>query len=111
MTKKLISFDFDKTLIMTPLEEEGKLAWRFNVPALENNIQKILAPLPIGNFNGPTLFLTGGKSSYVLSSDHEEIQAVFPQVIFTEIPEAGHWVHAEAPKEFLAAIVNFLNLT
>jgi hypothetical protein len=27
MTKKLISFDFDKTLIMTPLEEEGKLAW------------------------------------------------------------------------------------
>ena len=91
--------------------EEGKLAWRFNVPALENNIQKILAPLPIGNFNGPTLFLTGGKSSYVLSSDHEEIQAVFPQVIFTEIPGAGHWVHAEAPKEFLAGIVNFLNLT
>jgi hypothetical protein len=27
MIKKLISFDFDKTLILTPLEEEGKLMW------------------------------------------------------------------------------------
>jgi hypothetical protein len=27
MSKKLISFDFDGTLIMTPLEEEGKKTW------------------------------------------------------------------------------------
>ena len=27
MSKKLFSFDFDSTLIMTPLEEEGKLQW------------------------------------------------------------------------------------
>lgn len=28
MSKKLISFDFDGTLIMTPLEEEGKKVWQ-----------------------------------------------------------------------------------
>lgn len=28
MSKKLISFDFDGTLIMTPLEEEGKKMWQ-----------------------------------------------------------------------------------
>ncbi len=91
--------------------EEGKLAWRFNIPALEKSIDLILASLPDKVFNGPTLFLTGGKSSYVLASDHSSIKSVFPGVIFIEIPHAGHWVHAEAPKEFLDALINFLNLT
>lgn len=91
--------------------EEGKLAWRFNIPALENNIAMILQELSKKPFSGPTLFLTGGKSSYVLASDHDEIRSVFPDVMFVEIPNAGHWVHAETPKEFLQAIINFLNLT
>jgi len=27
-TKKLISFDFDDTLVKTPLPEEGKIVWK-----------------------------------------------------------------------------------
>jgi pimeloyl-ACP methyl ester carboxylesterase len=91
--------------------EDGKLAWRFNIPALENNIEMILQALPEVPFLGPTLFLTGKKSSYVLEADHLAIQSVFPHVTFTEIPNAGHWVHAEAPKEFLQSIIIFLKLT
>jgi pimeloyl-ACP methyl ester carboxylesterase len=91
--------------------EEGKLAWRFNVPVLETNIAAILAALPNREFSGATMFLTGGKSNYVVPNDHAAIQHLFPNVHFVEIPNAGHWVHAEAPKEFLQAIINFLNLT
>ncbi len=91
--------------------EEGKLAWRFNVPVLEKNIENILKSIThFLPFEGRTLFLTGGKSSYVLPSDYSEIQILFPQVQFEVIDNAGHWVHAEAPQAFLNSITSFLNI-
>lgn len=92
-------------------KEEGVLDWRFNIEALEHHIDEILKALPDEIYSGKTLFLTGGKSSYVLPQDHDSIRNVFPAVEFIEIEQAGHWVHAEAPKEFLAALTKFLNLT
>lgn len=92
-------------------KEEGLLDWRFNIEALEQHIDEILKAIPEIVFGGKTLFLTGGKSSYVLPQDHDSILRIFPAVEFVEIEKAGHWVHAETPKEFLSALTNFLNLT
>ena len=50
----------------------------------------------------------GGKSDYVKAHHHETIQKLFPRATFAEIPEAGHWVHAERMEDFLAAITPFL---
>lgn len=92
-------------------KEEGTLDWRFNIEALEHHIDEILKALPDKIYSGKTLFLTGGKSSYVLPQDHDSIRNLFPSAEFIEIEEAGHWVHAETPKEFLSALTKFFNLT
>jgi pimeloyl-ACP methyl ester carboxylesterase len=39
---------------------------------------------------------------------HDTILRYFPQTKFAEIPESGHWVHAERPDDFLAAVTPFL---
>jgi esterase len=62
-----------------------------------------------GTFAGPTLFVSGGQSHYVPAEAHEAIRALFPRVTFTVLPDAGHWLHAEDPAGFLAAIVPFLD--
>jgi pimeloyl-ACP methyl ester carboxylesterase len=89
---------------------EGKLAWRFNASVLEQSIENILAALPVGTTDHTSLFLTGGKSNYVTPEDHAEIKSHFPQAQFACIAGAGHWVHAEAPQEFLQMILSFLQV-
>ena len=60
-------------------------------------------------FEGPALFVTGGKSAYVPLSMHDDIRALFPRATFAMLPAAGHWLHAEDPAGFLAAILPFLD--
>jgi len=56
----------------------------------------------------PTLFIYGGKSDYVQQDYRATIAAYFPHVQYAEVPEAGHWVHAERLDDFLAALTPFL---
>jgi esterase len=90
--------------------EEGRLAWRFNAPVLEQSINHILAALPNQPIQLPALFLAGGRSNYILPSDHSSILIQFPLAKFQSIDNAGHWVHAEAPQEFLQMILSFLEV-
>jgi pimeloyl-ACP methyl ester carboxylesterase len=39
------------------------------------------------------------------------IRQIFPQAAIATLPEAGHWVHVEAPEEFFQTVLNFLNRT
>ena len=90
--------------------DEGKLAWRFNALVLEECIEQILSALPHLNVPIHTLFLAGGKSNYVLATDHSSILNLFPKATFQTIEKAGHWVHAEAPQEFLQLILSFMEV-
>jgi pimeloyl-ACP methyl ester carboxylesterase len=63
-----------------------------------------------GVFDGPTLFVTGANSSYVLPDSRDAIRQLFPKAQFAKIPGAGHWLHAERPREFEQAVEVFLNL-
>jgi pimeloyl-ACP methyl ester carboxylesterase len=90
--------------------EEGRLAWRFNAPVLEQSINQILAALPYQSVQLPALFLAGGRSNYILPTDHSSILIQFPMAKFQSIENAGHWVHAEAPQEFLQMILSFLEV-
>lgn len=90
--------------------EEGKLAWRFNAPVLEEKINSILQAVPLKTVDLATLFLRGGKSNYIMVEDYSSITNLFPKAIFQTIEKAGHWVHAEAPQEFLENILDFLEV-
>lgn len=89
--------------------EKGKLGWRFNLDVLSKKMSEIGEPIKPGDtFQGPTLFLKGEKSHYVLSSDEVEIKDHFPKAQIQTIENAGHWLHAENPKQFLAKSLQFL---
>ncbi len=89
-------------------KEKGKLAWRMNVEVLEREMQYILAALPTDENFTPTLFIRGERSGYILEEDYSDIEIVFPDSTFETIENAGHWVHAEAPDEFINAVLAFL---
>ena len=61
-----------------------------------------------GQYGGPALFVTGEQSDYVLPDHHPAIQRLFPAARFVAIANAGHWLHAEQPAAFNAAMAEFL---
>lgn len=83
--------------------------WRLNLDVLETEIPKIIGwPGTTGQFDGPALFLTGAESSYVRPEHRDTIRALFPKARFARIPGAGHWLHAEKPREFEETVRVFL---
>jgi pimeloyl-ACP methyl ester carboxylesterase len=89
--------------------EKGKLALRFNLKAIEVNINMVGEPLfEDAVFTGETLFINGSESGYILPEDEELIHHHFPMARIYTIENAGHWVHAEAPEEFADVSTRFL---
>lgn len=83
--------------------------WRFNLDALEADMDAVMGfPSVDGVFVGEVLMLSGGASDYVLPEHRERVKTLFPAARFAKIPGAGHWLHAEKPREFEAACEAFL---
>jgi pimeloyl-ACP methyl ester carboxylesterase len=59
-------------------------------------------------FEGETIFIRGARSDYVRDSARETIAKLFPHSEVVAIAEAGHWLHAEQPKQVIAALEGFL---
>ncbi|XP_059010890.1 protein ABHD11 [Mustela lutreola] len=96
-------------LLTNLVEAGGRFVWRVNLEALAQHLDKIMAfPPRQESYPGPTLFLLGGNSKYVLPSHHAEIRRLFPRAQMQTVPHAGHWVHADCPQDFVAAIRGFL---
>ncbi|WP_333828387.1 alpha/beta fold hydrolase [Pararhodobacter sp.] len=87
-------------------------AWRLNLDVLEREMARITGwPDDAGYvpFSGPTLFLSGGSSDYVLAGHRPGIRALFPNARMAKLPGAGHWLHAEKPREFEQTLRVFLD--
>lgn len=82
--------------------------WRFNLDVLEQNLGNVGEPMDELDYAGETLFIRGSLSSYVLDEDWADIKLIFPNAYLETIEQAGHWLHAEKPKEFVAAVREFL---
>jgi esterase len=87
-----------------------KLTWKINLPALFENYPHFLEPVCLNDkITVSSCFIRGAKSSYVQDDDQVLIRTTFPNSEIVTIDQAGHWVHAEAPQEFLAEITEFFN--
>ena len=83
--------------------------WRLNLDVLEEEMEGIIGwPDTQGHYDGPVLFLSGALSDYVQPDHRPAIKALFPKARFAKIPGAGHWLHAEKPREFEASVRAFL---
>ena len=83
--------------------------WLLNLDTLAREMPEILGfPDISGIYEGKVMFLTGAESQYVRPEHRAGIKALFPAAQFAKIPGAGHWLHAEKPREFEAAVRTWL---
>lgn len=61
------------------------------------------------HYDGPTLFIAGGRSHYIQPDNYPVMRQLFPHYRLDTIKDAGHWVHAQAPAAFLALVDAFLS--
>lgn len=101
-----------RAFLMQNLEgSPGHYRWRPNLAVLGAAMDDILAfpPLPEGTrYAEPALFLYGEDSDYVRPAHAAAIAALFPRHRLQAVAGAGHWVHADRPAEFVAAVDAFL---
>lgn len=100
-----------RMFLMKGLTRDGdkQFVWRFNLKVIAKLYAHILAPITFDiPYGGPTLMLYGGKSTYVLPEDHPAILASLPMTTFEMIPQAGHWVHADAPEALIQSVLAFM---
>jgi pimeloyl-ACP methyl ester carboxylesterase len=88
----------------------GAQRWTLNLDALEAEMDRIVGfPEIEGVFDGPALFLSGGASDYVRPEHRPQIEQLFPRAVMETVEGAGHWLHAERPREFEQAVSAFLS--
>lgn len=77
--------------------------WQPNIEVIGRDIAAIggwpsddIGELP--PFDGPVLWLSGERSSYVSDDNHAEMRRLFPRVRHVTVKGAAHWVHSEQPE-------------
>ena len=90
--------------------ESGGFQWKMNLEVIEKNYARINEELTQDyQFHGPTLFIRGSKSGYILMDDLPGISRLFPKAELVTIKGAGHWVHTDAPEDFTKTVLDFLS--
>src|SRR5918994_566064 len=75
--------------------------WQLNVELLDDQLGE-LGDWPIelsGPYLGPTLWVAGGDSRYVLPEYAPIMRQLFPRVQLVTVKKSGHWVHSDQPEE------------
>ncbi len=86
--------------------------WRINAEVLYDHLDEIVSGvnknwledrIPITTY--PVIFIRGMKSKYILPEDEPMIKVIYPDARIIDIPDAGHWLHAEQPELFMKAVM------
>jgi esterase len=110
LAKKIDDFGVRQFLLKNLNRSSDGFSWKMNLPVLTRKIDKV--GLEIGKgvvYEGPSLFIKGGKSRYIRAEDVKEIERKFPNSQIKEIEGAGHWLHAEQPDTFYDLTMEFLH--
>lgn len=80
-------------------KQNGTYTWRINTQAIRKDLNQITGwpPSAYPPYPSPVLFISGGQSDYLSPDDRPLIRKLFPAACFSTVPQAGHWIHAEAP--------------
>jgi esterase len=90
-------------------DEHGKFIWKMNLRGVADNYPHLGRVISAGKPNaGPALFIRGGRADYISAADEVEIRRLFSAAEIETIAEAGHWVPADAPEEFVRLVLDFL---
>lgn len=91
---------------------DGKFVWKINAPVLRDSFKSIVSEMDLSWFEErmpitayPVTFVRGLNSEYISDSDWPNIKKIYPEARLIDIPNAGHWLHAEQPSALVAVIL------
>ncbi|HMP84430.1 MAG TPA: alpha/beta hydrolase, partial [Verrucomicrobiota bacterium] len=90
----------------------GTFRWKPNLRDIRASYARLIEAIPGASgkqFDKPALFLRGGKSDYVSDADWPGIKHLYPNAKLATLCEAGHWLHADCPDQFVANVLEFLS--
>lgn len=98
-----------RQFLLKNLVREGEgWAWRMNLSVIAD-CYDLLRDAPAAEpYAGPTLFIRGENSRYIIDENRVGIMKQFPDSRIETIAGTGHWLHAEKPREFNALVSGFL---
>lgn len=103
-----------RSFLLQNLRRDGDgWRWQANLELLERDMGEI-AEWPdelvegAAPYDGPVLWLAGGRSDYVTEDYVPAMARWFPKVRRVTVKQAGHWVHSEEPEIVVEALQRFL---
>ncbi|MDX1628512.1 MAG: alpha/beta fold hydrolase [Fulvivirga sp.] len=87
----------------------GGFKWKINLAVIAENIEAIGEGMEEQlAIEKDVLFIRGENSDYIKDKDNILIVQHFPNSKVVTIKDAGHWIHAEKPEEFVETVKSFL---
>lgn len=101
-----------RKFLLTNLERrpEGGFRWALDLAALEAALPELFDhPLADSEtYDGPTLFLRGERSKYLLPGDENRVARHFPQGRIETVTGAGHNIHFDQPSIFVDWVLRWM---
>ena len=98
-----------RSFLIQNLQFGAQPRWRIGLREIADAIPDLEGwEIPGGTYSGPTLFVSGAQSDFVLPEHRPVIRGLFPGARFVAVKNAGHWLHADNPAGFLSIVEAFL---
>ncbi len=99
-------------LLQNLIRSSSGFTWKANLDVLRRDLVNIGSfPQHLASYDGPVLWVSGGKSNYVRAEYGERMREYFPAVRKVVVKGAGHWVHSEQRDTFIATLRYFMEHT
>lgn len=87
---------------------DNRFEWRINLNVLYKDYDRICEEIIFNrDCDVPIRILSGSLSRYVVEEDIVHLNNYFNSLSWITIKNAGHWVHADKPKETVEEIIKF----
>ena len=75
---------------------------RYRAPPVSSPLSKSVVTVP-------ALFFAAAESDYVRREAHPRIRDLFPRAHLRDVPDSGHWVHADQPEALVHGLHEWLS--
>lgn len=99
-----------RAFLLQNLRFGAQPGWRIGLDAIAAGLHVLEGwpDLEENAYLGPTLFVSGARSDYILPEYRPIIRAMFPAARFAVLKNSGHWLHADNPEGFIALVDAFV---